>query len=309
MITKTDESTHGPSENLLRLDDGRHLSFIRWNELGHRPLLFCHGTPGSRLFRPADLTLLAAHDIDLITVDRPGYGRSTPQRDRAILDWPRDVLELSQRLGWTRFAVAGISGGGPHALACGFALPDRIAAMVIISSVAPFWSGALDRMLPTTRLGFQLARWSPWLLSLVARCTVTSRKQFLAKLRRELPDCDCKILARPEVAEIAAQNYAEALSSHAMALAMVHEMVLLCQDWGFALSDIRVPALLWHGELDRNVPVGHGYRIAQALFDCFATFLPDAGHYLVFDQWEAILRRIAADQYWVDDHSKPHGSA
>jgi pimeloyl-ACP methyl ester carboxylesterase len=127
----------------------------------------------------------------------------------------------------------------------------------------------------------------------------------ISQSRVELPDCDRKILARPEVAEIAAQNYAEALSTQAMALEMAHEMVLLCREWGFALSGIRVPCLLWHGELDRNVPVGHGYRIAQALSDCCATFLPDAGHYLVFDQWEAISASIAADQYWVGDHSQP----
>ena len=277
-------------ESVLRLDDGRQLGYVRWNRHGSHPLLLCHGTPGSRLFRPPDLSSLAAHDIDLVTVDRPGYGRSTPQRYRTLLDWPRDVIALTRHLGWTRFAVAGISGGGPHALACGYALPDRVAVVSLISSVAPFWPGALEGMLATTRRGFQLARWAPWLLTLVTRRARSHREQFLDKLRRELPDCDRRILARPEVARVLAENYGDALSTEEMA----REMVLLRRQWGFALSDIRVPVGLWHGELDRNVPVAHGRRMAAAIANCRAHFIADAGHYVFFDELEFILASIAA---------------
>lgn len=76
-------------------------------------MLFCHGTPGSRLFRPAEPTLLSEIDVDLVTVDRLGYGQSTAQPGRTLLDWPREVAALADELGWRHFAVAGISGGGP----------------------------------------------------------------------------------------------------------------------------------------------------------------------------------------------------
>lgn len=284
------KNDHETPESVLRLDDGRQLAYVRWNRRGSRPLLFCHGTPGSRLFRPPDLSLLAVQDIDLVTVDRPGFGRSTPQRHRTLRDWPRDVLALTRHVGWKRFAVAGISGGGPHALACGYGLPDRVAVVAVISGVAPFWPGALEGMLATTRRGFQLARWAPWLLTLMARWAISSREQFLGKLRRELPECDRRIVARPEVARVLTENYAEALLTDEMA----HEMVLLRRQWGFALSDIRVPIELWHGELDRNVPVAHGHRMAATIGDCRAHFRADAGHYLVFDEWEVILASVAA---------------
>ena len=66
-------------------------------------------------------------------------------------------------------------------------------------------------------------------------------------------------------------------------------MVLLCLPWGFNLARIDIPVELWHGELDRNVPIAHGYRLAAALANCFEHFVAGAGHYLIFDYWEAIL--------------------
>jgi pimeloyl-ACP methyl ester carboxylesterase len=293
-------------ERTLRLDDGRELCFIRWNAGGGRPVLFCHGTPGSRWFRPPDQTVLATRHVDLVTVDRPGYGRSTPQFHRSLFEWPKDVAALTRHLGWERYAVAGFSGGGPHALACAFALPDRVTVVTVISSLAPFWSGALQGMMATTRRGYQLARWAPWLLRRMVRRAASNLDQSLKELRRELPECDRQILARPEVAVIMAENYAAGLSTNQMAGAMAHEVGLLRRAWGFALSDIRVPAVLWHGELDRNAPVTHGRRIAAALQNCRTFFVPNAGHYLVFDNWESIFAELTADRYWADRRPAPH---
>jgi pimeloyl-ACP methyl ester carboxylesterase len=209
---------------------------------------------------------------------------------RPLLDWPGAVVALARHLGWKRFAVAGISGGGPHAFASGYGLPDRVAVVTLRSSVAPFWPGALEGMLATTRRGFQLARWAPGLLTLVARRAISRREQFLGKLRRELPECDRRILARPEVARVLAENYGDALSTDEMA----REMVLLRRQRGFAVSDIRVPVELWHGELDRNVPVAHDRRMAAAIANCRTHFIADAGHYVFFDELEFVLAPIAA---------------
>ena len=56
----------------------------------------------------------------------------------------RDVRELAGLLGLTRLYVAGWSGGGPHALACGALLPDLVAGVATIAGVAPFDAEGLD---------------------------------------------------------------------------------------------------------------------------------------------------------------------
>lgn len=130
------------SDRVLRLPDGRQLAYTRWNEGGRYPILFCDGTLGLRLFRPADPTVLVAADVDFVTVDRPGYGRSTLQHRRTLLDWSNDAAELAKELRWEDFSVAGISGGTPHALACGYRLTDHVTAVGIVSGLAPFWAEA-----------------------------------------------------------------------------------------------------------------------------------------------------------------------
>jgi poly(3-hydroxybutyrate) depolymerase len=50
-----------------------------------------------------------------------------------------------------RFAVVGISGGGPYALACAWKMTDRIVAAGVVSSLAP-----ADRVRRELSYGYQL---------------------------------------------------------------------------------------------------------------------------------------------------------
>jgi pimeloyl-ACP methyl ester carboxylesterase len=103
----------------IRLTDGRALGFQRLGDPSGKALFFFHGTPGSRLVFSENDRMAQIAGIDLITPDRPGYGISDPKPDRVLPDWARDVAELADYLGIESFAVAGESGGGPHALEVG----------------------------------------------------------------------------------------------------------------------------------------------------------------------------------------------
>ena len=102
------------ADHSITLRDGRRLSYLEFGALDGEPVLFFHGTPGSRLFYHPDESILINLGIRLITVDRPGYGRSDPKPNRTYLDWPDDVEQLVTKLKLDRFAIAGHSGGGPH---------------------------------------------------------------------------------------------------------------------------------------------------------------------------------------------------
>jgi len=84
------------------------------------------------------------HGIRLISYDRPGYGGSTPQPGRSVADCAEDVRAIAQALGLPRLGVWGLSGGGPHALACAALLPDLVAAVSVIGSIAPYGAPGLD---------------------------------------------------------------------------------------------------------------------------------------------------------------------
>src|SRR5689334_6385779 len=103
--------------HLFTLDDGRELAYELWGKPDGVPVLFQHGTGDSRLARHPDESLTADLSVRLVTVDRPGVGGSTARKNRTLLQWAPDVAALADHLEIDRFAVAGWSGGGPHALA------------------------------------------------------------------------------------------------------------------------------------------------------------------------------------------------
>ena len=121
----------------IALRDGRRIAYCEWGDREGWPILLCHGAPGSRMFGPDSKTTAEA-GVRLITVDRPGYGRSDPKPGRQILDWPADVEELAGALRVDEFDVAGHSSGGPYALACASTFPGRVKRVALISCIAPY---------------------------------------------------------------------------------------------------------------------------------------------------------------------------
>lgn len=96
----------------MRLRDGRILAYAEWGDMHGHPVFFFHGSPLSRLWCPDESATRAAA-VRLVAVDRPGFGGSDLQPGRRLEDWPSDVTELADALGFDRFAVAGYSAGGP----------------------------------------------------------------------------------------------------------------------------------------------------------------------------------------------------
>jgi pimeloyl-ACP methyl ester carboxylesterase len=150
------------SSNSVRLPDGRTLSYGEWGA-PDGPLVFgFHGGGLSRLAHYGDEAPTRA-GVRLVMPDRPGFGRSDAQPERTLLDWPRDVAELATSLGAARFAVFGASAGGPAALACGFLLPERVAAVGVVCGVGPYQDEPeLTQYLPEPRKELvELARTDP----------------------------------------------------------------------------------------------------------------------------------------------------
>jgi pimeloyl-ACP methyl ester carboxylesterase len=106
---------------MLRLRDGRRLGFAEWGARGGRPIvLFVGGS--SRVVYPPNGPV----DVRLITLHRPGLGRSDFHAGRKLTDIAGDVAQLLDALGLDRVAVAGILQGGPAALACAHEWPERL---------------------------------------------------------------------------------------------------------------------------------------------------------------------------------------
>src|SRR5262245_66019522 len=97
--------------------DGRLVGFADYGPADQVPVVWCHGGPGSRL-EPLLLSEAASRaGMRIIGIDRPGYGRSTPQPGRTIGGWVPDALAVVDHLGVDGFMVVGGSTGGAYVLA------------------------------------------------------------------------------------------------------------------------------------------------------------------------------------------------
>ena len=150
---------------ILTLPSGRVLGFAEFGAPKGTPLLFFHGFPSSRL-EARGLDLIARkRGIRVLALDRPGFGLSSFQPGRRIVDWPNDVLEFVQHVQIKSFAVLGGSGGAPYALACAKALPADMLSAVGLVSAAPPWEVGYGAMPYSARLTAIAAYYFPYGLS------------------------------------------------------------------------------------------------------------------------------------------------
>ena len=73
----------------------------------------------------------------IVGIDRPGVGWSTPHRYGSLLDFVADLARVCDHLGFERFGIIGLSGGGPYVLASCYSLPDRVTVGGVLGGVAP----------------------------------------------------------------------------------------------------------------------------------------------------------------------------
>src|SRR5438034_7926661 len=271
-------------DTTLQLRGGRSLAYAEYGASSGNVLLYFHGGADSRLEARFLAQPAAQAGIRPIGIDQPGIGRSRFQAGRRLLDWPDDVVELADHLRIDRFAIVGISGGGPYALACAYKIPDRLIACGIVGGE---WH---NRHV----LSF-LTQFLPWLvippLGYFFQHEARARKSLL-RLTPHFPETDRTSLALPEVTDLLTASFVEAFRQGAKGPA--YDGMVVRRPWGFELKEITFPALyLWHGELDTDVPVAMGRAVAERLAHCKAIYYPDEGHIsLIVNHREEIVTTL-----------------
>jgi pimeloyl-ACP methyl ester carboxylesterase len=288
----------------MTLSDGRALGYQCLGDPGGQALFFFHGTPGSRLVFSERDPMAQIPGLRLVTPDRPGYGLSDPKPDRVLLDWARDVGELADHLGIQSFAVAGGSGGGPHALACAYGLRDRVSLALVLSSPSPAgFKGATRGMSIGNRVGLVLGRYAPWLVRRMMRGYVSlfekNPERFVDAMARQMAPSDRALLSTPALRDAVIRDLREAYRQGIGGQVVDGALALTSRDWGFDLRQIAVPVYLWHGEDDRLVSRHMAQQLAAEIPLCKAHYVPNAGHLLsehavVVDQIRQVLGERAA---------------
>jgi pimeloyl-ACP methyl ester carboxylesterase len=266
----------------VQLPDGRRLDVRVSGPADGLPLVFHHGTPGAAT--PIRALERAAHarGLRLVTTSRPGYGHSTRLPGRSVVDVVADTDAVLAALGASRCLTVGWSGGGPHTLACGARLSSA-AAVLVIAGVAPYEAEGLDwlaGMGEDNVAEFSAAvhgegELRPALGPLGELLRNVAAADVVASLQSLLPDVDRAVLTG-EVGEDMAAGFHEGLRTGVDG--WVDDDLAFVKPWGFSLTEIAVPTMIWQGSADLMVPFAHGEWLASRLPRAAAHLEPGEGH-------------------------------
>jgi pimeloyl-ACP methyl ester carboxylesterase len=229
-----------------------------------------HGGGGCRHLFPAAVQEARRRDLRLISYDRPAYGGSTPMPSRMIADSATDVRAIFAKLGITRAAVWGFSGGGPYALATAALVPEPVAAVCLFAPLGPYGVPGLDFLQGMDESYRE-----------EVRIFFADRPAAREKFRVE----SAEMYQRLSTAEGWLKTWGDRAgqdAAHGQAIA--EYLALLLRDgwthgddgwwddwsaflspWGFDLAAIKAPVQLWHGLADTRCPPDHSRWLAARI--------------------------------------------
>ena len=288
-------STHSTSRQrfgeagAVTLADGRVLGFAEYGAATGEPLLWFHGLPGSRIEISDWGPLLQRLNVRLFGVDRPGYGLSTFQPNRKLLDWPGDVQQLAHYLGLKQFHVMGGSGGGPYAIACAKALPkESLRGAGVIAGAGPRESG-LEGMASFGKIYYSISAWPSvtaltrkffdWtVMSAVRDPDPEAFKKKIDKVLQQLPKKDRAVFDNEIFLKVTVESLREAFRQGSRGTA--DDSRIMGLPWGFRLEDIDCNMVkLYYGTEDVNTPVGQGRYMAQHIKNAVLKEYPGDTHF------------------------------
>jgi pimeloyl-ACP methyl ester carboxylesterase len=287
--------------------DGRSLGLTAFGDPAvERVVVLCHPAPGASGFDP-DPAVTSSWGVHVVSVDRPGYGSSTPLPDfqRPVIGrWADDLAEYLEliheqaretgRAPLHKLGAVGWGAGGHVALALAARHPGLIDRVAVVATPAP------DSEI----------RWVPPELSaLTAELSSTPLPDAKRRLRAALEarvapgGPDRRLLARGDADDAlleraGLQGRLERMVHHAYDQGTVgwadDVLASADEDWGFDLDAVRAPTLLVYGAKDPIVPSAHGrwYRRRLRNAQTHLTVVPRAGHLVIAPAWRRILEHV-----------------
>jgi pimeloyl-ACP methyl ester carboxylesterase len=285
------------STRRIELGDGRSLEVHELGDPDGFPIVFHHGTPGSG-------TMYARWDtpgVRLIAYDRAGYGGSSRKPGRVVADVVADITALADALDLERFATWGLSGGGPHSLACAALCDERLVAAATLAGVGPWNAEGLDwlagmgegnlKEFDLVLAGEEALR--PALERDRAGLLAATAEQLRDEMAPHLSPTDSEALTAG-LAEYFHSNMAHALAGSVDG--WLDDNLAFVAPWGFELSTIDRPVLVVQGGDDLMVPRQHGEWLAANVPGCESRIDHAHGHLTLA---EHVVPEVHA---WLQDH-------
>lgn len=282
--------------------DGRVLAFEEYGDPDGAPVFLLHGTPGCRLSgRHPDESRVVDAGLRLITYDRPGYGQSARHKGRRVIDCVADVAAIADGLGIDRFFVKGGSGGGPHALAVGARLAERVARVGCDVGVAPYEAEDIDWLAGMDPGNVKEFKWALAGEDTLRPELEKQAEKALAKVdvdptslleEFDLSPADRAVLQDPRIQETLRAATRESFANGVSG--WVDDDLAFTVPWGFDVSELEVPVQIRYGATDVLVPAAHGEWLTAHIPHATVMVDDTGGHLSSPEQRLEHLRELVA---------------
>jgi pimeloyl-ACP methyl ester carboxylesterase len=273
----------------MTLADGRTLAYTDIGAPDGPVVLYFHGAPGSRLELVGQSEEFLTAGVRVITPDRPGYGGSSPSPGRTTADWAADVVELVDHLGIERFAVMGLSSGGPYTIACAALLGDRVTGAVVAAGNTDMsWPGASDGYLES-ELDIMAMDDEAAAVAWCEEHYGADGSGFLSG-DLDLGDVDNAFLA--DDAHLASLIDAIGEAFRQGVVGYAHDITVQGRPWSFDPGAITARTLVVHGDDDRLVPLAHSERTAHLVSGAELRVIVGCGHLSLVTQLPVLAHEV-----------------
>ncbi len=280
------------NQQIIYADD-RVLSFSDLGPKKGLPVIAFPPTSGSRLQVHPDISVLFDLNIRLITIDKPGFGRSTPIINDNLQYVAEYIEALADQLFLESFALLGFCGGSIHALSGASMLGDRVLHTTLISAITPYQSVDLFKGSNSshfTDLATRMPEMLHPLLTLSMSRLMKEPGKYYAQLFPCLCDSDEDALSKSDFNDNFLLAFRECMRQGPKAFC--EELVLLNRFWGINFSEVYQPITFWHGKEDHYVPI----HLIRLFSDEFANAelieVEEHGHFMIYYQWFEILQDL-----------------
>lgn len=290
---ETEVETH-----FIQLNDGRKIAYCEYGDTDGIPVFYFHGTPGSRFEPHFGDQAGKSHGYRILALDRPGIGQSDYKIGRKLLDWPQDVSQAASQLGLDKFGVIGVSGGSAYALACSYAIPEKLRFTVLMGTWAPvaedpsLWKqmAPLDQFFGKLSGSFPWAFYAPFSMIGYAAKWLPPRG-FAKSLESSMCPADKTLLQDEDIARFFANDIKEAFRQGVRGPA--DDAILLYQDWGFKAKEIPGMVEMFHGEEDKFAPYNYAVYMDGQIPNSVLHSYPAEGHLFLMNLFDQVFSQIS----------------
>jgi len=268
---------------LVPMPDGRDIDVLITGPQDGLPLVVHGGTPSGLVVSSNVAEAAAERGLRYVQTARPGYEGSTPRPGRRVADVAGHVAVVLDALGAGPFVSVGMSGGGPHSLACAALLPGRCLAAASVAGVGPYGVEGLDflaGMGPENVVEFGAAvQGADVLTSYLEKESAPlhqiTGEQVAKALGGLVSGADKEVITGEFADELAASCRAAIREGIA---GWRDDDLAFTADWGFSLDTMAGRVAIWQGDQDLMVPFAHGKWLAANIPGARVHLEPGQGH-------------------------------